>query len=247
MQRKPHWSLGTSSARGEAARRERQRQAAERDHFKLGHDLALGLHRRAQFRDQRMALFDAGYPAAQAIAHQQGKRMVVVDIERGTGDERHLAFAAQLHRREIIGFDHEAAFLDQPLERTQFRFGFDQRERGQHDLLAAGGQLLREIDPVARAQFAALAAHRFAEIKDVERPAHGLAIERKRALAWPEVLQGAETEFHRVALNANVGGRGRAWSGGLRHDAKVPVASPAARSTCQAPRYVDRSPRARCA
>ena len=200
-----------------------------------------------QFGNQGLALLHPGYPAAQAILGQHRQGAVVVDVERGPGHERPAVLAAQLHRRQVVGLDPETAMADLAVEHAQFGLGLDQGQGRQHDLLAGGGQLGGQVQPLHRAQLAALAAHRFAQVDDVQRPVDGLAIEGQGLFARPEVLQRPEAELHVCVLNARSGGRGPGWSGGLRHGATVRPATPAAAATAPGCLPAGRSPAARYA
>src|SRR3546814_2283421 len=80
------------------------------------------------------------------------------------------------------------------------RLGLDQRQRRQHDLLARARDFLRERDLVGGAQFAALAAHRLAQVDDVDRPVRGFAVEGQGPIAWPVVLQGTEAVLYHGCL-----------------------------------------------
>ena len=199
-----------------------------------------------QFGNQGLALLHPGHPAAQAVLGQHRQCAMVVDVERGSGHERAAVLAAQLHRRQVVGLDPETAVADLAVEYAQFGLGLDQGQGRQHHLLAAGGQLGGQLQPLHRAQLAALAAHRLAQVDDVQRPVDGLAIEGQGLFARPEVLQRPETEFHACLLNARSGGRGRAWSGGLRRGATVRPAIPAVAATAPGCLPAGRSPVARC-
>ncbi len=234
-------------ARGEAARRVRQRQPAPGGHFQFRHRAAGGDEGLLEFADQRAPLLDAGHPAAHAVLGQHRQRAMVVDVERRSGHERPALLPAQLHRGQVVGLYPEAAVRHLAVKHAQFRLGLDQRQRRQHDLLAGSGQLLGERQPVGGAQFAALAAHGLAQVDHVQRPVDRLAIERQRALARPEVLQRAKADLHRRSFNARRGGTGRAWSGGLRRGAPVRPATRAVPASARDRRRAGRWPCARCA
>ncbi len=178
-------------ARGEAARRVRQRQPAPGDDFQFRHVAATGQQPLAQFGDELAALLDAGHPAPQAVLEQHRQGAVVVDVQAGAGDEGQAALAAKLHGGQVVGFDQETAVLEHARHRIELGLGLDQGQARQHDLLAGRGQLDREGDPVAGAQFAPLAAHGFAQVDDVDRPGIRLPVEGERGVARPEVRQRA--------------------------------------------------------
>ena len=141
-------------------------------------------------------MFAAGFgrhdPARGAHVGQQAEGLGVEDIQRRPGDEGEFLLGQQAHGAHLVGLDGKAAIVDQAPHGLEVGFGFDQRQRRQHDFLAGGGELRRHIELVVEAQFVAARADRLAEIDDVDRHGGHCGVEVERLLPRPVVLEGAE-------------------------------------------------------
>jgi hypothetical protein len=103
-----------------------------------------------------------------------------------------------VHGAHVVGFDAEAAVVDDAAQGLEVGFGFDQHLAGQHDLLAGGGEHVGHLEPVGQAQFVAARADGLAEVDDIQRRLGHVGVEGEGGLAGPVVEQGAEGEFHRA-------------------------------------------------
>ena len=112
----------------------------------------------------------------------------------GWGD---VATRQQVHGAHVVGFDAEAAVVDDAAQGLEIGFGFDQHLARQHDVLAGGGEGFGDLQPVGQAQFVAAGTHGLAEIDDIHRRVGHVGVEGQGGLAGPVVEQGAEGEFHR--------------------------------------------------
>ncbi|MNT38976.1 hypothetical protein D3C72_1751910 [compost metagenome] len=173
-------------ARGEAARRERQRHAAP----DKGFDANAARPRRRQ-RGQRAAVhFHRHDAAGRAQSGQPGQRVGVVDVQVRAGDESPPAHAA--HRAQVIGLDQVAVLLAGAAHPGDVGIGLHQHRRGQHHLLAGIAQHLRDLQPLRVAQFVAPRADGLAEVDAFHRGIGDRGVELQHALARPVVQQRAE-------------------------------------------------------
>ena len=103
------------------------------------------------------------------------------------GDERQLAFGAEVNHAQIAGLNQELPVIDIALQLAQFGGGLHQREGRQHHLFAAARQRFRHLNPVADFGGTAFAAHRFAEINGVGAAVGCLLVKIFQRLFWPVV------------------------------------------------------------
>jgi hypothetical protein len=135
-------------------------------------------------------------PAPGTHAGKEAQRFGIENVERRAGDERDLPFSEQAHRAHFVGLDGEAAVGDGAAQGLEVRFRFDQRQRGQDDFLAGGGQLCRNIEVVVESQLVATRTDRLAEVDDVHRRGRDGGVEVERGLPRPVVLERAKRYLH---------------------------------------------------
>ena len=237
-------------ARGEAARRVRQRQPAPGDHFELGQAWPPSACSAAQqFGQQSLALFDTRHPARAGHPRSAAPApALVVDVQGRPADER----AGRARGR--------AAPRVRSLASTRKRTVLDAcgaARRVRIRLRSAPGSTARPACRSAASSSASAIQSRVPSSRrllhtvsprwtHVQRPAARLR-DRTRACARA-ARNTAGVRGSVCMVSARHGGRDRAWSGGLRRAPPAPTATPA--STLPALgiwRDSGRWPRARCA
>lgn len=127
---------------------------------------------------------------------QQAQGIGVVAVQRMTGDERQAAFRRHVHRAQIVGFKQELAVLHIAFQLIQLGGRLQQRQRGDHHLLAAAGDFARQRQPIADLHLAPLGADALAEINNVGAALRRLLIERRDVVFWPVVEYRPQCVFH---------------------------------------------------
>jgi hypothetical protein len=182
-------------AGGEATGREGEWQLAENE------DLALdtGWTRAVQRLDQPPVGLERRQPAPHATPGECRQRDLVVDVEMGSGDERPAGGDAD--RTEVVGLEqaagNRAQFIGQAAQHLQVALRFEQRLRGNDDLLAGRGEIARQRQPVGGANLLPARADDFAEADDVDRRVlRHFGVELVDLVLRPEVEQRSERELH---------------------------------------------------
>ena len=133
-----------------------------------------------------LAQFYRQVPFFQALFGKDLQGGCVVDVHRGAGNKRNSVPDGHLQGALIVGLYQEFILLTEPSQAAQIGLRLNQRERGEHHILAAGFQITGEIQPVIRFQFPPAGAHHLAQIDGIHRPFGGVGIEFENALPGPE-------------------------------------------------------------
>ncbi len=126
-------------------------------------------------------------PAGHPLFEQQAQGHRVIAVQRMSGDKRQLTLGTQVYHAQVARLQQELTVFDVALQLAQFRGRLHQRQRREHHLLAAAGQVFRHIQPVAHFGGAALAAHRFAEVNHIGAAVSRLLVKIFQRLFWPVV------------------------------------------------------------
>ena len=175
----------------EAARRKRQRHAAQRKHLGLQALRALLL----QHLQLGLRHFQRRHPAHCAQIGHPVQRRLVVQVQVRAGDERQLA-GHHLHRAHVVGFHQKLAVVDDAARHRSIAAGFHQHLRGQDGLLAGIAQHAGHVDPVGQAQLMPARADRFAQVDHVYRRLGHLLVELEHRCARPVVQQRPQGQLH---------------------------------------------------
>ena len=180
----------------EAARREGQRHAAEREH--------LGLQAGGALPQQGLQLgaghFEGRHPAYGTQVGHPLQRGRVVEVEMRPGHERALPERGRPHGAHVVGLHQELVPFGDAVHGGCIAAGLDQHLGGEHHLLAGFAQLRGHFEPVSEAQLVAARAHGFAQVDDVHRCVGHAPVERDHGLARPVVEQGAQRQLHAAGL-----------------------------------------------
>ncbi len=153
-------------AGGEAAGRVGQWQMAVGKHlyFKLlAHDaqILIELHQPVARQLHRH------HPAFHPLFEQHVEHICVVGVDGRTAHKRQARLSGKLNSTEIVGLDHQATIVDQPLDLFELGRGRNERQGREHHLLARISHLMGKRDPVIHLEFATLAADCFSQIDDI--------------------------------------------------------------------------------
>ena len=123
-------------AGGKAARRIGQRDFAPGK--KLGFDGGLGQGDGGDFVARKLG---GGDPAVGVQFAEHLQRGFVVNVQAGAGHNRDAVLARKFDRTHIVGFDFKALLAGDFAQALEIGLALKQNLRGQHNLLAALGQV----------------------------------------------------------------------------------------------------------
>ena len=213
-------------ARGEAARRERERQPPVGEHLG-GHARRLLREDRGQRRTRHL---ERRHPAIGPQRREERERRGVVDVEVRSGDERRTV-GDHVHRAHVVRLEQEAPVGHEPAQRLEVRLRLHQHLRREHDFLAGVGEPRGRVEPVGGPILVPARADGLAQVDAIDGRCGDRLVERvERGPSASSMSTGPSVSLHGGVPIATADGRHRAWSGG------PPTGSRARPSTRRGPR-----------